>query len=388
MVNTLQGIRVARVSTISFSTLTQLCPQLEAIHQEGGEVTVIASQDSLSHELRQLPYCSLKPIFIARKFNFFADIVTVVKLWQLFREQHFDIVHSITPKAGFLCALAALAAGTPIRLHTYTGQPWVTMFGVKKTIVKYCDKLTSKLNTRCYTDSFSQRDFLVTNQIVQSSKIKVLGSGSLAGIDLRRFCQDNFSTLEKNAIRQSLNLKQKTRIFLFVGRITQDKGIDELLSAFGNALAIHADIALLIVGPFEKKVELILRERAQILAGNKVIFTGFSCTPERFMAIADILCIPSYREGFGTVVIEAAAMGVPAVGTRIYGLSDAIIDGETGLLVEPKNVAELTDALLRLISDEELRKQLGKNAKQRAINEFDSKKCGALLVREYEDLLK
>lgn len=388
MVNKLQGIRVARVSTIPFSTITQLRPQLEAIHQAGGQVTVISSQDSLSHELGQLPYCNFKPIYIAREINFIADLVTVFKLWRIFRSQRFDIVHSITPKAGFLCAIAALAAGTPVRLHTYTGQAWVTMRGVKKNIVKYCDKLIAQLNTQCYADSFSQRDFLVTNKIAQLPKIKVLGSGSLAGIDLRRFCQENFTKSEKNAIRQSLNLDANTHIFLFVGRITEDKGVNELLYAFKNVLAVHAGIALLLVGPFEKKVEQTIRERAQKLVGDKVVFTGFSYTPEHFMAIADILCIPSYREGFGTVVIEAAAMGVPAVGTKIYGLTDAIIDGETGLLVEPKNVDELTEALLRLMSDESFRKQLGENAKQRAINEFDSKKCGELLVREYEDSLK
>ena len=388
MSNRLQGLRIARVSTIAFSTLTQLRPQLEAIHQAGANVTVIASKDSLSEELEQLPFCEFKPLYIAREIRFFSDAITLVSLWRLFRKQRFDIVHSITPKAGFLCAIASWAAGTPIRLHTYTGQPWVTMFGIKKYMVKCCDGLISRLNTRCYTDSQSQRSFLVNNNVVAHNKIKVLGNGSLAGIDLQRFCEEKFSLANIKAIRESLKLGEKARVILFVGRISEAKGIDELLISFKNLLMCHAELVLLIVGPFEHKLERTIRAQAQQLAGNKVIFTGYSSEPEQFMAVADVLCIPSYREGFGTVVIEAAAMAVPAVGTKIYGLTDAIVDGETGLLVELKNVIELTQALQKLIDNEPLRKRLGKNAKKRALKEFDSKHCGELLVREYEELLK
>ena len=140
--NQLQGVRVARVSTISFSTLTQLCPQLEAINRVGGQITIITSEDELSDELRKLEFCSFKLIHIARKISIFSDMASLFKLWKLFRSQRFDIVHSITPKAGFLCAIASRLARIPIRLHTYTGQPWVTMQGMKKNIVKFCDKVT------------------------------------------------------------------------------------------------------------------------------------------------------------------------------------------------------------------------------------------------------
>ena len=205
---------------------------------------------------------------------------------------------------------------------------------------------------------------------------------------MQRFCEEKFSLANIKAIRESLKLGEKARVILFVGRISEAKGIDELLISFKNLLMCHAELVLLIVGPFEHKLERTIRAQAQQLAGNKVIFTGYSSEPEQFMAVADVLCIPSYREGFGTVVIEAAAMAVPAVGTKIYGLTDAIVDGETGLLVELKNVIELTQALQKLIDNEPLRKRLGKNAKKRALKEFDSKHCGELLVREYEELLK
>lgn len=384
----LRGIRVARVSTIPFSTVTQLCPQLEAIKQAGGQLTVITSDDELGDELRQLDYCTFKPIYIAREISIFSDIVTLFKLWQLFRSQRFDIVHSITPKAGLLCAIASRLARTPIRLHTYTGQPWITMQGIKRNIVKFCDKLTAILNTQCYTDSFSQRDFLIKSKIISLDKIKVLGSGSLAGVDLSRFNQERFLLADKKEPRSQLGLREETLVFLFVGRVTEDKGIYELLEATGQLLASGCDMALLIIGPFEQAFEQEIKRFAAKHCGNNVKFMGFSKEPERFMAISDVLCIPSYREGFGTVVIEAAALGVPAIGTKIYGLTDAVIDGETGMLVEARDVSQLTEAMKNLATNKSLRRQLGENAKKRALSEFDSKKHGELLVKDYEALLK
>ena len=383
----LQGLKVARVSTIAFSTLTQLCPQLEAIHAAGGDITVISTPDSLSQQLKQLPYCRYEPLYIAREINFFTDIASLYRLWKLFRRHQFDVVHSITPKAGLLCAIASRLAGVPIRLHTYTGQPWVTITGVKKRIVRLCDKIIARLNTQCYADSFTQRQFLISQHIIAPSKIQVLGHGSLAGIDLQRFQTSQFSPQDQLALRDELGIHAATKIILFVGRITEDKGIDELFHAFHHLLQEVKHIALVVVGPFEKNLELTFRAQAARLGGGHIVFTGYHSQPERYMAIADILCIPSYREGFGTVVIEAAAMGVPAVGTRIYGLTDAIVDGETGYLVEPKHVSQLAHALQTLLVDDNLRKKFAESARQRAISQFDSIVCGKLLVADYIRIL-
>ncbi len=380
--------QIARVSTIPFPMLTQLRPQLKAINEAGGEITLIASNDELGNQLNELDHGVFKPISMAREIKIFADLITLFRLWHLFRKQRFDIVHSITPKAGLLCAIAARAAGVPIRLHTFTGQPWVTMHGIKKTLIQRCDQFISTLNTQCYTDSVSQQEFLIRHNIIHPQHLKVLGSGSLAGIDLARFNSSNFTTTENSDFKTSLGLQQETLIFIFVGRVTEDKGIYELLDSTSQLLKQGHDIALLIVGPFEQQLQCEIPTLFHQIDQHKIIYTGFSREPERYMAIADVLCIPSYREGFGTVVIEAAAMGLPTIGTNIYGLSDAVIDGETGLLVEPKNVTQLTLAMQNLIDNPQLRTQLGENAKKRALSEFDSKKCGELLIAEYQHLLR
>lgn len=388
MVKRLENTRIARISTVPFFIVTQLVAQLEAISVHGALVTIITSNDELSETIEELNYCDFSPLYIPREINFWGDLVALFKLWKVFRKKQFDIVHSTTPKAGLLCAIASLLAGTPIRLHTFTGQVWVNMRMPKKAIIKFCDKIIAFLNTKCYADSFSQKDFLIKTKVVSHKKLAVLGSGSLAGVDITRFTQNKFSIAQKEEIRRDLNLSGEVVTLLFVGRVTRDKGLYELLEVVSQLLSDGHNVSLIVVGPFEQQFEQEIRPYAEQLCGSKVVFTGFHEQPEYFMAVADILCIPSYREGFGTVVIEAAAMGIPAVGTNIYGLTDAVVDGETGILVDKKNVSQLKAALQRLVNDKELREELGANAKRRAINEFDSIKCGELLVSEYERLLQ
>ncbi|OCH97552.1 glycosyl transferase family 1 [Legionella jamestowniensis] len=386
MANKIQQARIARVSTIPLFVVTQLRTQLEAIGHTGAEVTIITSQDDLLNSMK-IGNCKFKTLNITRDISLISDIISLIKLIRLLRSEKFDIVHSNTPKAGLLCAIAAKVVGVPIRLHTFTGQAWVTMKGLKKLIVKFCDKLIGLLNTHCYADSPSQSNFLIENNVIKKEKISVLGVGSLAGVNTSRFSLDNFSNQVRKKTRASFNIEENTIVLLFVGRITKDKGIFELIESFGELLKQQSNIFLMVVGPFEQGIEHEIRNFAQSKTENKIVFPGFCSEPENFLAIADILCLPSYREGFGTVVIEAAAMGVPTVGTRIYGLTDAIVDGHTGLLVEPKNVSELTEALGKLIFNNALRKLMGENARLRAISEFDSKKMGSLVVKEYDKLL-
>ena len=390
----LKGVRVARVASTSFSTSTQLLPQLAALHQAGASIIILASEDEWSDPLPHLNFCHFKPIAIRRDIHIFADCRSLFQLWRFFVAHQFDIVHSISPKAGLLTAIAGKLAGVPIRLHTFTGQPWVTRYGFKRGLLKWCDALIARLNTCCYADSLSQRDFLIAQGVGHVNKVKVLGRGSLAGIDLTRFSSERYSVKDKHALRAVLGISVDTQIVLFVGRVSADKGIYELLHAFKNII-FNDDVGkqlpaqnkiLLIVGSFEDNIEKSIREEAKSLCGEHVIFTGFTHQPEQYMAIADILCLPSYREGFGTVIIEAAAMGVPAIGSRIYGLIDAIVDGETGLLVDVKNVEQLTDAMASLLENTTLRQTLAKQAKARAIRDFDSQHCGELVVREYDEL--
>ncbi len=261
------------------------------------------------------------------------------------------------------------------------------MSGLKRNVLVLCDKVIGRLNTRCYTDSMSQKDFLVEMGVIDHSRLHVLGEGSLAGVDLERFSSTRYSVEDRYKLKNELNIPDESYILLFVGRITLEKGVKELLHAFDNVLSQDLDVHLVFVGPFENDGGECLNLINNSSVKENIRIVGFSKEPEKYMSIADVLCLPSYREGFGTVVIEAAAMGVPTVGSDIYGLSDAVMNSETGILVPVRDHCALGAALVRIINDDDLRANMSAKARRRAVEYFGSEYLGRLLVAEYDNLM-
>jgi len=190
----------------------------------------------------------------------------------------------------------------------------------------------------------------------------------------------------KSMVRRELNINQNAMVLLFLGRLNRDKGLLDLAAAFAEIARHKPDTVLLLVGaeedvPFMRIQEICGAGRDQLRR------VGFTPHPERYMATADIFCLPSYREGFGQVIIEAAASGVPTVASRIYGITDAVEDGLTGLLFPPGNIAELTKALLALIEDQALRQKMGLAARQRILERFSGENITREQVLLYEEVL-
>ena len=385
----LAGVSIARVSTVPFFVVAQLKNQIRMLGQSGARVIVVASNEPELALLEGLDGVTCVPINIMRSISPLRDVVSLVRLFLFFKRERIQIAHSTTPKAGLLMAIAAWWATVPVRVHTFTGQPWVSMHGAKRWIARASDKLIGVLNTRCYADSNSQREFLIEQGIVPTDKLAVVGSGSLAGVDVQRFDLNRFSADQRASTREALGIPSDVPVLLFVGRITVDKGVRELLRAFETLKAASNDAHLVFVGRFDEESGVagaIKPDHIRRLPDTHLV--GHTETPETYLAIADILCLPSYREGFGTVVIEAAAMGVPTVGTNIYGLSDAVVQGETGLLVPPHDPDQLADALRELLDDGELRSRMGGAAKQRALGVFDARMLNQQLAEEYCRLLR
>lgn len=314
---------------------------------------------------------------IARDISWFSDIFSLITLINIFRQERFFSVHSITPKAGLLAILAAWIVRVPLRIHTFTGQVWVTKIGIKRFLLKQFDCLIAKLTTFNIVDSPSQRKFLVEEKVLRRSKSIVFANGSISGVDIARF-KPNQSKREK--LRQQLNIDSDELLFLFVGRLTKDKGVLDLAHAFSS---MPLGIAhLLFVGPDEGDMQIEI-EHITESCSKYVHFVGHTDTPEFFMSAADVLLLPSYREGFGSVVIEAAAVGIPTIGSRIYGISDAVNDGESGLLHEPHDVIAIKNCMESLITNRTLRLSLGEKARARAVRAFDSKVITQELVSFY-----
>lgn len=345
------------------------------------QVTVICNSadkhllDGLNARLILLP--------IERKPSPWKDALILFQLIKLFRREQFDIVHSHMPKTGLLGMLAARLAGVPIRINTCHGEVWATRRGWRRIALKLLDRLVGSLATDVLVVSPSQLDFLVNEGVLPSSKTRVIGAGSICGVDALRFHPDPDA---RRAGRDELGIAQDARVILFVGRLNRDKGMLDLATAFDVIAKHNSDVVLLLVGaeediPFSRIQEICHAER------DRLHYVSFTPTPERYMTAADIFCLPSYREGFGMTIIEAAACGLPAVASRIYGITDAVEDGKTGLQFPAGDVAVLTQALLKLLEDRDLRQQMGEAARVRALELFSSQKITREMLALYGELL-
>lgn len=380
----LKGKKIARVATVPFFIATQAARQVTHIVQAGADVTLITSDGPELDRISYGPRLKSILVDIPRSLHPWRDAVALVRLTRIFRRERFDIVHSTTPKAGLLCAIAGTFAGVRVRLHTFTGQTWVTLHGPMRWIARWADKMIGILCTRCYADSQSQLDFLVGEHVVRQDKIEVLGIGSLAGIELSRFDPVRFSPEEREDVRRELGIAKTAKIITFVGRLCRDKGLFELLDAFEALHRKGYDADLLLVGPLDTGSGHDSDElSARIKSIPRVHHVGYVAQPERFVAASYLMCLPSYREGFGTVVLEAASLAVPTIGSRIYGLSDAIVHGETGILIPVRDARALEQAMAKLMDTPALREQMAQSARQRCVRDFSDETISDALISEY-----
>jgi glycosyltransferase involved in cell wall biosynthesis len=324
----------------------------------------------------------LIPVRIERKISPWRDLLALLKMIQVFRQHRFDVVHSVTPKAGLLAMTAALVAGISTRIHTFTGQVWATRQGLSRLIFKNVDRLIASFASHVLVDSFSQRNFLLDQGVVSAGKSRVLHQGSVSGVDLQRFKPN---LIARGEIRRNLGISEQDLVFLFIGRLNRDKGVLDLAVAFPIVFARYPGVHLLVVGPDEEDIRTEMEARMGACRSH-VHFVGFAGNPEDYMASADVLCLPSYREGFGNVVIEAAAVGIPTLGSRIYGIVDAVVDDETGLLFEPRDVDSLTASLNALAADPSRREQLGRQARTRVLCDFSCERLAQAWIEFYQGL--
>jgi glycosyltransferase involved in cell wall biosynthesis len=325
----------------------------------------------------------VRHIDIARKISPWQDLRALFQLLHCFWEIRPATVHSLTPKAGLLAMLAGWLARVPWRFHTFTGQVWATKTGIGRSVLKGIDRLIAMCASRVFADSASQCRFLEAEGVVRYGGVNVLGQGSMAGVDLARFRPDPAA---RAALRTKTGVADAVPVFIFVGRLVRDKGIFDLVEAFATLNARHGQWELWMVGPDEESLQANLQNEGQRL-GARIRWFGPTPVPERYMAAADVFVLPSYREGFGSVVIEAAACGIPTIAYRIDGLVDAIVENHTGCFVDVGNVKELSQTMERLGSNPAVLGKLGKAARQRAFNDFSSSTVSAAWLAFYGSVL-
>lgn len=358
-----------------------LVEQLRAL-SDCYHVTVVANTTDINFLVPYGLSVDVIPVSIERNIHPWHDFLALWKLFRLFREKRFDLVHSVTPKAGLLAMLAARLAGVRYRIHTFTGQVWATRSGVSRLLLKTMDRLLASAASHLLADSDSQRHFLLGQGITCANKLSVLADGSISGVDTGRFRPDVDIRRIK---RRELGLTDENVVVLFLGRLNRDKGILDLAAAFASVASSLPQLHMLLVGPDEGGLKGTVLAM-QSSHADRVHFIGYTDKPEACFALADIFCLPSYREGFGSVVIEAAACGLPAIGSRIYGISDAIAEGSTGVLFDAGNIDEMAVALTQLTCDAGLRRRMGESAQVRARSNFNTTRLVQAWMDYYEGL--
>ena len=374
-------IKICFVATVDMAINSFLINHLKALSKIYA-LTVITNTSNPNFLLEQGIAAKVIQLKFSRQINLLSDFFYLFKLIEIFKKEKFSAVHSITPKAGLLAMLAANLAKVLFRVHTFTGQVWVLDQGFKRLFLKTMDKFIGSLTTHNIVDSPSQLDFLIKQHVLHREKASVFGKGSVGGVDLTCFKKNiHFRKL----VRKELNLPNKSFVFLYLGRLTKDKGVLDLAHAFSKIQ--NANAYLIFIGPDESDYS----SQIKIICSNKVNnirLIGFTKLPYKLLSAADVLCLPSYREGFGSVIIEAAAMEIPAFGSNIYGIKDAIKDNQTGLLHKVGDILNIKKSMEILLKDRYFLKALGRQAKARAICEFDANILTNMWLKFYKKNLK
>ena len=297
-----------------------------------------------------------------RKPNLIIDIKTFLVLTYLLIKSKPFLTISISPKAGFLTAISSFIARVPYRIHWFTGQVWITKKNIVREFYKTIDKIIFNFSNHVLVDSHSQRKFLISSNIISKKKSSVLLHGSVGGVDIKKF---RFNNLSRNLMRKKFKISKNDFIFLYLGRINKDKGIIDLVKAFKKIQEFYK-VFLFLVGPIEDN-----KIRNTIKGNKKIIYVGETFSPEKWYSIADIFCLPSYREGFGSVIIEAGSCNIPTLGSNIYGINDAIIKNQTGFFHKPGDINNIQKKMLFVIKNKNLLKKYGQRARKRVKKNFE-----------------
>lgn len=353
------------------------------------DVTGISSDKQYLARIGAKEGIAVYNVEMTRKITPLKDLVAIIKLYKLIKKYKPLIIHTHTPKAGLLGMIAAGLANAPIRLHTVAGMPLMEARGVKRKILNITEWLTYRLATKVYPNSKNLKQFIVDNKFCLPAKLKVIGNGSSNGIDADHF-KPNGSTIRKSIeLKSELRLTDDNFVFLFVGRLVKDKGIEELVKAFLTIHKQYPHIRLLLVGPFEHELDPLSASCVeQIEINENILSVGFQSDVRPYLMLSNALVFPSYREGFPNVPMQAGCFDLPCIVSDINGCNEIIEDGENGLIIPVKDTVALKVSMERLLTDKLLLLKLKANARRMIVDRYEQRYFWSLLLDEYQELLK
>lgn len=373
--------KLIRISTIPVSLETLLKGQLKML-SEHYEVVAVSSPGERMKVLEEREGVRTVSIPMERRILLVKDFMSLLSLIILFAKERPDMVHSITPKAGLLSMLAAWITRVPVRMHTFTGLVFPTATGKMQKLLIAMDRLTCFCATHINPEGEGVKRDLI-NYKITSKPLHVIANGNVNGIDLEYF--DRTPEVMEKAHSYK---KEGTFTFCFVGRMVKDKGINELVHSFLRLYQDDARVRLLLVGPFEKELDPVLPEvEEQILHHPGICFMGFQSDVRPFLAASDALVFPSYREGFPNVVIQAGAMGIPAIVTDINGCNEIVLPDRNGMIIPTKNEQALYEAMKYFASHLVEVEKMAVNARPLIVSRYEQRMVWNALLAEYKSII-
>jgi len=379
--------KLVRITTVPISLDKLLHNQLRFM-QQYFDVTAISSDETELKQVALTQGVAYKTIAMTRKITPLQDFISLIRMFVFLKKLKPEIVHTHTPKAGIIGMLASKMAGVPHRLHTVAGLPLMETKGTKRLILNFVEKLTYRCATQVYPNSNGLQTFILDQKLAPKNKCKVIGQGSSNGIDIDFFDPQRVSDHQKNALLAQHKILPHDFVFIFVGRLVADKGINELVAAFTQVAKINSNCKLLLVGPFESDLDpLSVSTLSQIQTHPAIIHAGYQNDVRPYFAISHCLVFPSYREGFPNVVMQAGAMQLPVIATNINGCNEIITQHVNGLLIAVKNVAAIAESMQQML-DKKRYEILRVNSRKMIVKRYEQKYIWGQILTEYNELLK
>lgn len=379
--------KLVRITTVPISLNVLLKGQHQYMCSKGFEVIGVSSPGRELEDVGDRENIRVVSIKMSRKITPFADLRSLLLMYKVLKSEKPAIVHTHTPKAGVIGMVAAKLARVPIRLHTVAGMPLMEAFGAKRKLLDFVEKFTYWASTKIYPNSQGLYDFIIAQGYTTLDKLKVISNGSSNGINTSFFSRKLISKEQQDSLRNKLMISDDSFVFVFVGRLVGDKGINELINAFSRLN--NPSIKLLLVGSLENDLDPLLKDTLREIDENSNIITvGFQKDVRQYFAIANALVFPSYREGFPNVVMQAGAMDLPVIVSDINGCNEIIINGDNGLIIPVKNVNALEIAMREMSTKGDRYEKMKKNARKMIMERYEQQVVWDALLNEYNNLLK
>ena len=369
------GKKIVRAATIGMSLNIFCNGLLKELQQEGYDVVALSCPDADLKELGEREGVRTIGVAMERRVSPLKDLVSLIKLVSVMKKERPDMVHSMTPKAGLLCMMAAKMTNVPVRVHTFTGLVWPTSTGLRRRILMMTDKITCVCATHVVPEGEGVKQDL--QRCITRKPMKVLGYGNVKGVDL-----DYWK-------RKYAAVKSQVLTFVFVGRVVREKGINELVSAFVRLNMEYPDTRLLLVGPYEENLDPVSPEIKRLIDECEAIeAVGAQKDVRPFYEQSNVLVFPSYREGFPNVVIEAGAMDLPSIVTDINGSREIVENERNGLIVPPCDEHALYDAMKWMVEHPDARRRMAENARPMVANRYEEGFVRRCLKEYYKSILE